>query len=152
MYLDGMGPCARSNHNTDAMLPLSAIGSAQTLETETLRAIVRGEMRLANFKSAGVAVHARRIEATFSGLKISPLVVSAADLAEGILNLHNDPASLAEWASFILVMSELFAFAADESDYCDRLIAFTWDIAFGKPLADSAIRFATTARSRFRKA
>ena len=152
MYLDGMGPCARSNRSAEIMPPPSACGSEKTLETETLRAIVRGEMRLENFKSAGVAVHARRIEGTAAGLKIIPLAVSAADLAEGILNLHNDQASLAEWASFILVMSELFVFTADESDYCDRLIAFTWDIAFGKPLADSAVRLATTVRRRFRKA
>lgn len=133
---------------TGMMTPPDVFSGQEILETDSLRAIVRGEMPLENFKSAGVAVHARRIEGSAAGLKVVPLAVHAEDLAEGMLNLKSDAAALSEWASFVLVMSELFAFSDDEAEYCDRLIAAIWDIAFGKPLTGTAIRLAATVRSR----
>jgi len=132
----------------DAASAVLGCPAHETLETDSLRAIVRGEMPLENFKNAGVAVHARRIEGSAAGLKIVPLAVQADDLAEGILKLQSDSAALSEWASFVLVMSELFSFDAEDAEYCDRLIGAIWDIAFGKPLTGSAIRLASTVRSR----
>jgi len=148
MYMDGSGPYSRSTRDS---VPPSLPGAAQTMESASLRAILRGETPLENFKNAGVAVYARRIEGSVSGLRMAPVVVSAADLAEGIANLKNDPVALAEWASFILVMSELFEFDVDSSDYCDRLVASLWDIALGAPLSESVLRLASAARNHFRK-
>ncbi|MDR3527451.1 MAG: hypothetical protein P4L57_09235 [Rhizomicrobium sp.] len=151
MYMDGSGPYSRSTRDGVITAPLAMPGMSQTIEGDALRAILRGETPLENFKSAGVAVYARRIEGSVSGRRMAPVVVSAADLAEGISNLKDDPVALAEWASFILVMSELFEFDVDSSDYCDRLVASLWDIALGAPLGESVLRLATAARKHFRK-
>ncbi len=151
MYMDGFGPHSRSTRDAVKIAPPGMPGAAQTIEADSLRAILRGETPLENFKSAGVAVYARRIEGSVSGLRVTPVVVGAADLAEGIANLKDDPAALTEWASFILVMSDLFEFDVDHADCCDRLLASLWDIALGAPLGESVIRLADTARRRFHR-
>jgi hypothetical protein len=118
------------------------------IEADTLRAIVRGQQPLASLKmTAGVSGSNHAI---IPALTIAPVALDAADLAEGIANLKDDPAALTEWASFILVMAELFEFAVDQADCCDRLISSMWEIALGAPLADSVLRLAGSMRSRLR--
>ena len=148
MYTDGIAPYSRNTRSGAAMASLSDLGTTQTLEADALRAIVRGKLPIEDLKGASHAIYARRVEGTIAGHKIMPLLVGADDLAEGIVAFKSNPAALAEWASFILAMSEFFEFGIDESDYCDHLISSVWDIAFGAPLTASVLRFATVARRR----
>jgi hypothetical protein len=151
MFTDGIAPYSRNTRSGAMTAPLSDLGTTQTLEAQTLRRIVRGAMPIEDLKRTSHAVYARRTEGTIAGQKISPLMVGAEDLAEGIVAFKSDPAALSEWASFILAMSEFFEFGFDDCDYCDRLITHVWDIAFGAPLADPAYRLAHAVTGRSHK-
>jgi len=118
--------------------PLSAIAGAQTLENEMVRAAVRGELPLSALKHNN------------EGRPVSPLAVSETDLAEGILNLKNDQAALAEWANFILTASELFKLEDGVSDFWDRLLGCIWELSFGHRLSIAAVTLASAVRNRRR--
>jgi hypothetical protein len=120
------------------MSDMEQYGSGQAIDVSALRAAVRGERPLEGLAAA------RNGRAALS--------VCAADLAEGIVNLQNDPAALSEWASFILAVSESFVLEDQLSDRCDRLLSCIWDLAFGAHRRDPAIALARAVRGRPRLA
>lgn len=130
MYLDAIGPCC-SCDPCAASPPDAAI----------LKAVVRGERAVDDLKTTRLWINARRRE----GVVLSH-ALCAADLAEGIVNLENDPVALEELANAIVAVSGLLAF---DDEHADRLIARVWDLALGKPLAESTIRLAHAVRNRF---
>jgi hypothetical protein len=101
-----------------------------------LKAVVRGERAVEDLKTTHLWIDARR------GAPASHAVCSA-DLAEGIVNLKDDPVALEELASAIVAVSGLLAL---EDEHADRLISRVWDLALGAPLAESTIRLARAVR------
>jgi hypothetical protein len=105
-----------------------------------LKAVVRGERAVEDLKTTRIWLNARR------GFTVpASHAVCAADLAEGIVNLKDDPVALEELASAIVAVSGLLAL---EDEHADRLISRVWDLALGVPLAESTIRLANAVRSR----
>lgn len=115
--------------------PQAARESVSTIEGSLLRAVVRGELPLEHFNGQS---------------EERPLAVCAADLAEGILNLKNDPAALTEWAGFILTASEFFKLEDELSEFWDRLLCCIWDLSFGGRLSIPAVTLAAAVRNRRR--
>ena len=107
---------------------------------EMLRAVVRGERPIQKAMAA-------RLLAAQGDSTPNSLPVTAADLAEGICNLKHDHMALSEWASFILVVSDLFRVEDSHSGYWERLMSCIWDLAFGAPLRGATLSFATVVRS-----
>lgn len=149
MYLDGVGPCCHGKRN-EALAPhLSSFDTGEAQEAATLRAIVRGEQPLEALKGTSVTINASHIEWPAAGYRNGSIALTAADLAEGMLRLKNNPDALGEWASFILVASDHFVFEDRHTGDCDRLLSFIWKLAFGVALGDPAIRFAASVRNSF---
>ena len=111
-------------------------------ELASLRAVVRGELPIAGDMAA-------RVLASGGDLQPISLCVSAADLAEGIINLKDNRHALAEWASFILVTSDAFEVDDEHIGYWDRMSKCIWELAFGAPLRQPALTLANTVRARF---
>jgi hypothetical protein len=111
-------------------------------EHAALRAVVRGERPLDSIITT--IAEAPAVE------RVRPPRVSlcAADLAEGIMNLKNDPAALSEWAGFILATFELFAFEDEQSGCWDRLFSWIWSLAFGARLGNPEFAFASAIRQQ----
>lgn len=111
-------------------------------EHSSLRAVVRGEQPLGRiFDTIAQAPAVERIT--------TPHVsVSAADLAEGIMNLKDDPAALSEWAGFILATCDLFELEDENCEYWDRLLACVWELALGAALGGASISMASAVRNR----
>jgi len=126
-------------------------GDLEAIEAAIVRAIVRGEQSVATLKETTVRISAHRVYRATGTPGSAFLSVHSSDLAEGLLNLKSDPAALGEWASFILLTSEFFAFGDRHTDYCDRLLAAISDLAFGAPVGVPAIRLAQSIRTRFAK-
>jgi len=122
-----------------------AVLAHPVVEVTSLRAVVRGELPIANGMAA-------RILAAGGAVQPISLNVSAADLAEGIINLKDDHHALSEWASFILVTSDAFEVDDDHICYWDRLSKCVWELAFGAPLRDTALSLANTVRARLQYA
>jgi len=118
------------------------LGHAIT-EVVTLRAIVRGEMPIATDMAA-------RVLAAGGAVQPISLNISAADIAEGIINLKDNQHALAEWASFILVISDAFEVDDEHIGYWDRLSKYIWELAFGAPLREPALALANNVRARLR--
>jgi len=134
-----MGNTAIANlEQVSTPLPLQ-FGNAVT-EVATFRAVVRGELPIAGEMAAHVLAG--------GGNAPSSVPVSSADLAEGILNLKDDRHALAEWASFILVISDAFEVDDEYLCYWDRLSKCIWELAFGAPLRQPALTLANTVRAR----
>ena len=110
-------------------------------EIATFRAVVRGELPIANEMAA-------RVLAAGGDVQSVCLCVSAADLAEGIINLKDNRHALAEWASFILVTSDAFEVDDEHLCYWDRLSKCIWELAFGASLRQPALTLAHTVRAR----
>ena len=135
-----MGNTAIANlEQVSTPLPLE-FGDAAT-EIATFRAVVRGELPIANEMAA-------RVLATGGDVQSVCLCVSAADLAEGIINLKDNRHALAEWASFILVTSDAFEVDDEHIGYWDRLSKCIWELAFGAPLREPALTLANAVRAR----
>ena len=122
-------------------LPLQ-FGNAVT-EIANFRAVVRGELPIANDMTA-------RVLAAGGAVQPVSFSVSAADLAEGIINLKDNRHALAEWASFILVTSDAFAVDDEHLGYWDRLSKCIWELAFGAPLREPTLALANAVRARLR--
>ena len=135
-----MGNTAIANlEQVSTPLPLQ-FGKAVT-EVAIFRAVVRGELPIANEMAA-------RVLAAGGDLQPVSLCVSAADLAEGILNLKDNRHALAEWASFILVTSDAFEVDDEHLCYWYRLTKCIWELAFGAPLREPAVTLANAVRAR----
>lgn len=117
-------------------------------DAAVVRAIVRGEAPLEALEATAIRITASRIQKDGRSKGAAFLMLSAADLAEGLLNRMHNPAGLAEWASFVLVAGELFAFEDRRSEICDRLIAAVWAVAFGGLIGQPAIALAQSLRRR----
>ena len=124
--------------------PLPELEAA--VEGAALRAMVRGERPVANAIQLAAGVKSA------GDLRNGAVTLSAADLAEGIMNLKNDPGALAEWASFILAAGDRFAFSDSEPEYWEHFLTCIWEIAFGASLGNSALALASAVRSRCRAA
>ncbi len=131
------------------MAAFALFGDLEEIEAAIVRAIVRGEQSVATLKETTVRISAHRVYRATGTPGSVFLSVRSSGLAEGLLNLKSDPAALGEWASFIRLTSEFFAFADRHGDYCDRLLAAISDLAFGAPISIPAIRLAQSIRSRF---
>jgi hypothetical protein len=103
-----------------------------------LKGVVRGERAVEELKTTRIWVNARQGGAASHA-------VCAADLAEGIVALKDDPTALEELASAIVAVSGLLSL---EDEHSDRLISHVWDLAMGMPLAESTIRIANAVRNR----
>ncbi len=146
MYMDGNN--ALSGSRTD-LAAFARFGDLEAIEAAIVRAIVRGEQPVATLKETTVRISADRVYRATGTPGLAFLSVGASDLAEGLLNLKSDPAALRDWASFILLTSEFFAFADRHTEYCDRLLVAISDLAFGAPVGIPAIRLAQSIRTRF---
>jgi|GEM_PF-1489686 len=144
MYMDGLGPYCHSSATPLVSPTLQQFVSSQTIEA--VQAVLRGECSVADAK--GIQAHS--LASTWADLHRAGLSLSASDLADGILNLKDDAAALADWASFIVVLSEGLSIEQD-ADYSDRLLSAIWDLAFGRPLSASAVRLASALRARQQK-
>ena len=126
--------------------PVSPAVLAQPLgEAASLRAVVRGELPITNGMAARILAAGGTVE------RIS-LSVSAADLAEGIINLKDNHYALSEWASFVLVTSDVFDVDDEHICYWDRLSKCVWELAFGAPLRNTALSLANTVRAHLQYA
>lgn len=108
----------------------------ESVEAAVMQAMVRGE------QLAAVLPPISDTGGTPALLSISPR-----DLAQGLLNLRDDPSALADWAGFVLVMTENLKFDRP-SEQSDRLLAAVWQLAFGAPLSPAMIRLAESVVSR----
>ncbi|GAA0547261.1 hypothetical protein FHS83_000848 [Rhizomicrobium palustre] len=137
MYMDGSYSHGEKSHSTP---PKAAIDSS------VLRAMVRGELPVHELSVASIRIGT--FGANTANTKLLSLRVSTADLAEGLMNVKDDEAKLTDWASFILVAADLFAFEDENADCGHRLLACIWDLAFGAPISPAAMRLADVARGR----
>jgi hypothetical protein len=127
MYMDGP-------NNQSA---LSAVGDAvPAAEAAALKAVVRGERAVEDFDAKELWTSARHTASH---------AVCAADLAEGIVNLKDDPVALEELANAIVAISGLLCLEDEQSD---RLIAHVWDLSLGQPLTTPTIWLANAIRNR----
>lgn len=135
MYMESL-----PSHSSARELPfLGQTGLIENIESSTVRAFVRGVLPVEALKDTGLRSGSAR-----SG----SIEISAADIAAGIVTLRPHPAALSEWASFILLIQERFAYAPHEAACCERLLAGIWDTAFGAPLKDSVVHLALSVRAR----
>lgn len=146
MYMDGSG--AYSGRRTE-LSAFASFGDLQAIEGAIVRAILRGEQSVEALKQTTIRISAQRVYRDIGTAADVFLSVTSADLAEGLLNLKNDTAALSDWARFILITSEHLSLADRHTDYCDRLLSAIWDLAFGAPVDETAIRLAQSVRSRF---
>lgn len=109
---------------------------------ERVNAIVRGERPLGDLADTTF------VSRTLTGHERGSLVVSASDLAAGIINLKDDPAVLADWANFVLSASDCFEIEDETPDYWDRLIGCVWELAFGARLNVRTLALALAVRAR----
>lgn len=111
----------------------------QVIEDTTLKAIVRGERAVEDIKATRIWINAQQHE----GSPVSH-VVCAADLAEGIANLRDDPVALEELANAIVAVSALLAVKDEQSD---RMMSCVWSLAMGEPLEEQTIALANAVRT-----
>jgi hypothetical protein len=123
-------------------------GDIEAIEAAIIRAIVRGEQSVGTLNQTTVRITARGLVRRFGSPAMLFLSVTPRDLADGLFNLKADPKALADWARFILVASDLFAFEDRHTDYRDRLLRIIWDLALGTPVGAPVIQFAHAVRSR----
>jgi hypothetical protein len=146
MFLESVNTCyGDGGTGTAAYHPPGLI---EMSEAAAVRAIVRGEAHLDMLEDTSIRISAARITKSGRRFGAAFLVLTAADLAQGILSQMHNPAALAEWASFILVAGELFIFADRKTEACDRLLASVWSVAFGGHISQSAIRLAQSLRGQ----
>jgi len=112
-------------HNTDAIV---------------LRAIVRGRLSVADLATTSLRIGA--FGAKTASSKRLAVRISATDIAEGLIANKDDPAELADWASFMVAAIEHFVFEDDRTASTDRLIAGIWELAFGANLSEPTLRVA----------
>lgn len=146
MYMDGSG--AYCGNRTE-LTAFAGFGDLEAIEGAILRAILRGEQPIETLKETTIRVCANRVYRDTPTAADVFLSLGSADIAEGLLNLKHDPAALADWARFILITSDHLTFNDRHTDYCDRLLSTIWDIAFGKPVRETAIRLAQSICTRF---
>jgi hypothetical protein len=120
-----------------ALEPFAGFTPLESVETVVLQAIMRGEQPTEVLPQFSVAAGAPVF-----------LSISSRDLAAGLLNLKDDPLALADWAGFILIMSEHLKFDRP-GEHSDRLLAAVWQLAFGAPVSGAMIRLAESVVSRF---
>lgn len=111
-------------------------------DAATLKAVVRGERAVEDLKTTRLWINARHTD----GAAAHP--VCAADLAEGIVSLKDDPVALEELANAIVAISGLLSFQDEQSE---RLISCVWDLSLGAPLETPTIWLANAIRDRARK-
>ncbi len=116
--------------------PLVAIENNPPIVEASFRAAVRGEQPVKE-----IPVHTGLREARQQSL-------CPADVAEGIINLKNDPLALSEWAIFILATGDASKVRGAESDYWDRLLSGIWEIALGSRPSDPVVALAYAIRAR----
>lgn len=117
---------------------------ANPSEAATLKAVVRGERAVEDIKATRIWISARQAEGSAPPGRVSHMVCSA-DLAEGIVNLKDDPVALEELANAIVAISGLLSF---DDEHSDRLISCVWSLAMGEPLREPTIRLANAVRNR----
>ena len=149
MYMDGVG---FSSGNRIDLAAFAHFGGIEAIEAAIVRAIVRGEQPVGALEQTGIRITAHRVHRAVGDPAAAFLAVRSADFAEGILNLKATPQALAEWASFVLLTSELYALPDRHADYCDRLLAAIWDLAFGARLDAAVVRLASSIQNRFSNA
>jgi len=146
MYMDGsyhQGECA-------PLPEKSQLAAIQAVDAATLRAILRGELPIEALETTSIRIGCYGAKTAPTALR--SLRIGARDIAEGLAKVNDDPVRLAEWARFVLVASEHFAFEDEKSDYADRLVACIWNLAFGAPLDPSALRLIQAARVQLKAA
>ena len=134
MYFDGMEPSHDGEHH--------AWPPGRPVDAAILKAVVRGERAVEDLKTTRLWINARRTEGADDPV---PHAVCSSDLAEGIVNLKDDPLALEELANAIVAVSGLLSF---EDEHADRLISCVWDLALGGHLEDSTIALADAVRNR----
>jgi hypothetical protein len=117
--------------------PFAGIAALESVEAVIVQAIMRGEQLTDELPHFSIA----------DGAPVF-LSISSRDLAKGLLNLKDDPPALADWAGFILIMSEHLKFDRP-GEHSDRLLAAIWQLAFGAPVSGAMIRLAESVVSRF---
>lgn len=120
----------------------ASISQIAAIEAAVVRAVLRGEERVAALKRTSLRLSADRLlHAVGSPLPLFA-TVRTRDLAQGLLALKDDAAALADWAGFVVVSAELLGFEDRHSAACDRLLAAIWNLAFGAPVDEPTIRLA----------
>ena len=120
-------------------IPASALAPIErAVEAIAFRAAVRGERSSKGLPASGVPADKRE-----DMHRLHP-----ADVAEGIINLRNDPTALSDWANFILATSDKGDVRGADCDYWDRLLSGIWEIALGNSPKDPLIALAYAVRAR----
>lgn len=143
MYMD-----APAFGNQIELAALARFGGVEAIEAAIVKAIVRGEQPVAGLKQTTVTLTARGLTHKDGAPAALFATLTSSDLAEGLLNLRADRAGLVEWARFVLLTSDLFAFDDRHTDYCDRLFGAIWDLAFGAPASEATVRLARSIQHR----
>ncbi|GAA0587503.1 hypothetical protein [Rhizomicrobium electricum] len=108
----------------------------ESVEAAVMQAMVRGEQLAEVLPPTCVSEGAPVL-----------LSISSRDLALGLLNLKDDPLALADWAGFVLMMTDHLKFDRP-SEPSDRLLTAVWQLAFGVPVSPGMIRLAESVVSR----
>jgi len=146
--------CFVDNFDTDETAPVAHqmdflfCHFDQKRSVTVVRAVVRGELPLADLAGAGIsATNPAGCADRFAGLP-----VWSADLAAGIMNLKHDRSALADWAKFVVSAAEFFDYASHDVPCCQRLLSYIWQIPYGGGLSGRAITLATMVRNWPRRA
>lgn len=151
MDMNGLEPCFADTSS----VPLGAIlTQSDSSETTALKAMLRGERPAKATAEMGLRRDRYPSEMGVAEKPLASLTVCASDLAAGILRHKDDPVALEEWANFMLMVmtSKHLVFESEESDFCELLLSSIWQVAFGAPLGQPAIRLAYAVRNRNPKA
>lgn len=126
--------------------PTASLSDAVSVtDAATLKAVVRGERAVEDLKATRIWSNAHHAE---EAINSATHPVCAADLAEGIVSLKDDPVALEELANAIVAISGLLSFQDEQSE---RLISCVWDLSLGVPLEIPTVWLANAIRDRARK-
>jgi hypothetical protein len=131
------GKARQFSATTSKRLPLVHLNNDETVEQAAFKAAVRGER----------SPDTLAIRYAICG-KDSAERLTLADLAEGIINLKNNPTALSEWANFILATGETSRVRGREPDYWDSLLSGIWQLALGTRPRNTVVALAYAVRAR----